>query len=37
MINKMTAWQNAQEAHNYMLQSDIMEIKENEQTEKLKD
>jgi len=31
----MTAWQKNQEAHNYMLQSDILEMKENEQTEKI--
>ena len=32
----MTAWQKGQEAHNYLLHSDIMELKENEQTEKIK-
>ena len=36
LFNQMTAWQKGQEAHNYLLHSDIMELKENEQTEKIK-
>jgi len=32
----MTAWQKNQEAHNYILHAEMIEIKENEQTEKIK-